>query len=353
MSFATMRAVDISPDAPHPPPASSLYINHSIPRPVAKPNECLIRVKAFGLNRADTLQRVGLYPLDPSWPKIMGLEFSGIIEEVGSEPRADRGLEWKVGDEVFGLAYGGCYAEFVAVHKRTIMKKPEKMSWGVAAGIPEVWFTSIQALYFVGNYSPTQTRTILWHAAASAVSIAGIQLSLAANSKLGHQPPRVYATARQDAKCSVATSLGATAAINTTTTPSWSTELKRLNNGKGVDLVIDFLGASAFAQNLDVLALDGCIVQLGLMGGMMLPEKVDISAFVLKRIRLEGSTLRTRDVEYQGRLLDMFEENVLEWLVGGQFKSGVETIVAWDEVGEMHGRLERNETKGKIVCLVD
>lgn len=149
------------------------------------------------------------------------------------------------------------------------------------------------------------------------------------------------------------TSLGATAAINTTTTPSWSAEIKRLNDGKGLDLVIDFLGASAFAQNLEVLALDGRMVQLGLMGGMMIPEKTNIAPFVMKRLRLEGSTLRTRAVEYQGKLVDYFEERVLERLVTGQFKSGVETIVGWEKVGEMHGRLERNETKGKIVCLVE
>jgi len=206
----------------------------------------------------------------------------------------------------------------------------------------------------VGEYSPKKTRAVLWHAAASAVSIAGIQLTLAANSTDPdhHPPPKVFATARQDAKCALAISLGATAAVNTTTTPSWTSEIKGLTNGQGVDLIIDFIGASVFAENLDLLAVDGRIVQLGLMGGGVLPEKTDISPLLRKRARLEGSTLRTRDNEYKSRLVDVFKEKALNKLVNGEFHDGSETVVGWERVGEMHDRIERNETKGKIVCLI-
>lgn len=118
-------------------PASSLFVNDAIPMPQIKPSECLVRIKAFGLNRADTMQREGKYPMPPWAPTIMGLEFSGVIEEVGSAA-VDEQHHWKKGDEVFGLAYGGCYAEYVNVSKRMLLRKPKELSWEQCAGVPEV-----------------------------------------------------------------------------------------------------------------------------------------------------------------------------------------------------------------------
>lgn len=116
-------------------PATALYINDGVPKPQPKPSECLIKVKAFGLNRADTVQREGKYPPPPGVTEILGLEFAGTVEEVGSEAR---GEEYRVGDEVFGLTYGGAYAEYVAVSKTMLLRKPRELSWEEAAGVPEV-----------------------------------------------------------------------------------------------------------------------------------------------------------------------------------------------------------------------
>ena len=217
--------------------------------------------------------------------------------------------------------------------------------------------TALQALRLVGQCSPT-TKSILWHAGASSVSIAGIQLSLNLSPA-----PKVYATTRQDAKCSfVVNDLGATAAINSTKPypnssgsegGTWSDELRRINNGDGIDLLIDYIGAPFFANNLAVLAQDGRIVQLGVLGGTVLEEKTDISAFIMKRATFVGSTLRSRDPEYQGVLRDLFAEEVLPKLVSGRYRMPLERVCSWKEIGEAHGLLEGNGTMGKVVCLVD
>lgn len=115
-------------------PISALFLNDRIEKPIPKATECLIKVKAFGLNRADTLQRMGGYPVPPGVTKIMGLEFAGLVEQVGDEA----GEDFKLGDEVFGLAYGGGYAEYVAVNKKMLVKKPKELSWEECAGTPEV-----------------------------------------------------------------------------------------------------------------------------------------------------------------------------------------------------------------------
>lgn len=176
-------------------------------------------------------------------------------------------------------------------------------------------------------------------------------------------PPSIFATTRQDSKCEfVVQKIGADAALNTTrsylkadgsTDGDWSDDVKRTNGGEGVDLVIDYVGAPYFASNLAVLARDGRVVQLGVLGGTVLPAGVDISAFVMKRVSFVGSTLRSRDAEYQGKLRDLFEEKVVPGLVSGLYKANVEQVLSWREMEKAHRMLEGNETMGKLVCVVD
>lgn len=131
----TLGTIDVRPGGT----PAGLFINPSAPKPVPSPNECLVRVKTFGLNRGDTLQREGRYPPPAGITNIMGLEFAGVIEEIGSDGHLDEGLEkWKKGDEVFGLLYGGGYAEFVVVDKRMLIAKTKELSWVVCGGLCEV-----------------------------------------------------------------------------------------------------------------------------------------------------------------------------------------------------------------------
>ncbi|KAF1979841.1 putative quinone oxidoreductase, partial [Bimuria novae-zelandiae CBS 107.79] len=334
----TMKAVDIKGGKG---PRSALHIA-SVPRPALASSQALVRIKAFGLNRMDLLQREGMYPVPPGASQILGVEFSGVIDELGASGGGKEGFA--KGDEVFGLAYGGAYAEYIAVSTHMLVRKPKELSWEQCAGIPETWITATQAMYLISKFTPG--KSILWHAAASSVSIAGIQLSLADKASA------VYATARQDEKCEfVVKELGATAAFNTTK-EDWAEEVLKATGGKGVDIIIDFIGAPYFADNLKALARDGVCVNLGAMGGTKLPEGVDVSAFVRKRITYVGSSLRSRDEEYQGKLRDQLVEHALPRFKDGRFKLLIDKVLPWEKIQEAHQLLEENKTKGKVICTI-
>ena len=253
----------------------------------------------------DLLQREGHYPVPPQAPKTLGVEFSGKIESLGSDANKnphtkDGSPEWKVGDEVFGLAYGGAYAEYIAVSTHMLMHKPKELSWEQCAGIPETWITATQAMYLVGGFE--SGKSILWHAGASSVSISGIQLSKAGAAS------KIFVTAGSQEKIDFCVNeLGATKGFNYHT-QDWAKEILKETGGKGVDIVVDYIGANYFQGNLDVATRDGRIVHLGAMSGTKLPDGVDIGAFIRKRVRFEGSSLRSRDEGYQGRLRDTLVE---------------------------------------------
>ncbi|KAF2031115.1 putative quinone oxidoreductase [Setomelanomma holmii] len=334
----TMRAIDIKNGKG---PVDALHIA-DVPKPKPGKSQALVKVKAFGLNRMDLLQREGHYPVPPGAPKILGVEFSGTIAELGQEGGGREGF--KEGDEVFGLAYGGAYAEYIAVSTHMLVRKPKELTWEQCAGIPETWITATQAMYLVGGFAAG--KSILWHAAASSVSISGIQLSKADSAST------VYATARQDSKCEFAVKeLGADAAFNTTS-QNWVEEVMKATDNKGVDIIVDFIGASYFQQNLDAIAKDGVIVNLGFMGGTKVPEGTDISAFIRKRCTFVGSSLRSREEEYQGKLRDQLVEHALPRFEDGRFKLFVEKVLPWEQIQDAHRLLEENKTKGKVICTI-
>ncbi|PGH17006.1 hypothetical protein AJ79_01390 [Helicocarpus griseus UAMH5409] len=331
----TMRAIDIKGGTG---PATSLFVNN-LPKPEPAAGEALVKIEAFGLNRMDLLQREGMYPVPPQAPSTLGVEFSGIVERLGDGDC----LDFKVGDEVFGLAYGGAYAEYISCSVQTLLHKPAELSWIEAAGIPETWFTAAQAMYLVGQFEPG--KSILWHAGASAVSISGIQLSKADNAS------NIYVTASSQEKIDFCVNkLGATAGYNYKT-QDWAAELKKATNGRGVDVIIDFIGASYFQSNLDAAALDGHIVNLAFLGGTKLPAGVDISLFLRKRLRYEGSSLRSRDTSYQKRLRDILLDHMPKFQ-DGSFKVYVEKVFPFEKIADAHLLMESNQTKGKIICTV-
>lgn len=286
----------------------------------------------------DIIQRRGFYPLPPQAPKTLGVEFSGIIESVGSTATGG----FKPGDEVFGLAYGGAYAEYIAVNTRMLLHKTSALSFEQCAAIPETWITATQALHMVLGFA--EGKSILWHAGASGVSIAGIQLSKVAGASA------VYATAGTQEKCDFITSeLGATAAFNYKT-KNWANEIKEKTGGKGVDFIVDFVGGDYFQKNLDVAAKDCRIVLLGTLSGGKVPN-ADISQILYKRIRIEGSTLRSRDVIYQGKLRDRLEEYIPDF-ENGKLKIIMDTVLPWEEIQEAHRHMEAANNSGKIVCTI-
>ncbi|KAK4104292.1 quinone oxidoreductase putative [Parathielavia hyrcaniae] len=341
---SVMKAVAIQNGAG---PATALHLNPSTPTPEPGPGQALIKVHAFGLNRMDLIQRQGHYPLPPQAPPTLGVEFSGTIVRLGPETHSET---LAPGDAVLGLAYGGAYAEYVAVSLRTIVRKPAHLTFEQAAGISETWSTATQALEFVlggvgGDVEQgKKKKSILWHAGASGVSIAGIQLSRLAGASA------VFATAGTPDKCRfVERELGATRAINYKE-EDWVAEILKETGGEGVDLVVDFVGGSYFQKNLDVVAKDGRICMLGLMGGAV-ADKANIAQLLYKRVRVEGSTLRSRDVHYQGRLVAKLAE-YLPRLESGELKLFIDKVLPWEDIVEAHKLLEANKTMGKIICTI-
>ena len=200
-------------------------------------------------------------------------------------------------------------------------------------------------MYLVGEYSPG--KSILWHAGASSVSIAGVQLSKADKASA------IYVTAGSQEKIDFCVKeLGATAGFNYHT-QDWAKEILQATDGKGVDVVIDFIGQNYFQGNLDVAARDGRIVHLGAMSGTKRPAGVDMGAFVRKRVRFEGSTLRSRDEDYQGKLRNTLVEHSIPKLKDGSFQVPIEKVFPWEDVVKAHQLMESNQTKGKIVCRID
>ncbi|KAK7952247.1 zinc-binding dehydrogenase [Apiospora aurea] len=334
-----MRAVDIKGGTG---PASALFINDATPVPAPKEGDALVKIKAFGLNRMDLLQREGKYPLPPQAPLTLGVEFSGTVESLGAGDHGD----FKVGDAVFGLAYGGAYAEYIAVSSKMLLHKSDHLSWEQAAAIPETWITATQALHLVGEFAGAG-KTALWHAGASGVSIAGIQLSRDAGAA------SVFATAGTDEKCRfVERELGATAAYNYKTTEDWDKRILEATGGKGVDLIVDFIGAPYFQRNLNVAGRDCRWVSLGQMGGSVLPADINIGALLFKRVRLEGSTLRSREPDYQARLRDKLAEYIPHFKEGGALKVLIDTVLPWEEIVKAHELMESNSSTGKIICTI-
>ncbi|KAK4062818.1 uncharacterized protein Triagg1_9688 [Trichoderma aggressivum f. europaeum] len=333
--MSLMKAVDIRGGTGE---RDALFINDHTPKPTPGKGQALVKIKAFGINRMDIIQRLGEYPVPPQAPKTLGVEFSGIIETFGPGNHST----FNKGDEVLGLAYGGAYAEYIAVSSKMLIHKPHAVSWEEAAAIPETWITATQSLHKVLEF--TSGKSILWHAGASGVSVAGIQLSRLAGASA------IYATAGSDEKCEFVTSqLGATAAFNYKT-QDWVSEIKEATGGKGVDFIIDYVGADYFQKNLDVAARDCRIVLLWLLSGGKVPD-ADISQILFKRIRIEGSTLRSRDEEYQGELRDKLETYMPEF-EAGRLKIIIDKILSWQDIVEAHKYMEENKSLGKIVCTI-
>lgn len=324
-------------------PLENLYIKSDTPKPSPSGSQLLIKIHAFGINRMDLLQREGKYPLPPQAGPIMGVEFSGTVESLGPDLSSK---DWQIGEKVFGLAYGGAYAEYITNPASMTIKMPTELSFEQCAGLPEVWFTAIQALYLVGCLSPQKHERVLIHAGASGVGLAAIQLCKEAGCKA------VYATAGSPKKLALCEKLGATLAINYHT-HSFADEIqKQQGDGVGeVDLILDFIGADYWSQNIAVCARDARIVYLATLSGSQ--TTIDIGPILYKRLRIQGTTLRSRDLGYQADLRQRFEALALDQLKNGAFVAHVDKVYEWSDIQAAQGRMERNEGDGgKIICRV-
>ncbi|MGB0521840.1 MAG: NAD(P)H-quinone oxidoreductase [Flammeovirgaceae bacterium] len=304
-----------------------------VAKPSVQAHQILVKVKATALNRADLAQRQGLYPPPKGESEIMGLEVAGVVEEVGSKVG-----DWEKGDRVFALLAGGGYAEYVVLDERLAMPIPAHLSFQEAAGIAEVFLTAYQAIVWLANLQ--QDETILIHAGASGVGTAAIQLA----KKLG---AKVIATVGSPAKISHCLSLGANLVINYKK-EDFAARVKATTEGKGVDVIIDFIGASYYKQNIKSIGFDGRWVVLAMLGGRML-DGFDFGRLLMKRIKMMGSTLRAREIDYKSRLIDEFRERCLPSFSDGSLKPVIDQTFDWEEVAEAHRYMAANKNIGKII----
>lgn len=336
-----MRSVAIKDDKG---PIDNLYITEDTAKPSPKSKELLIKVHAFGLNRMDLMQREGKYPLPPQAGPIMGVEFAGVVEQIGPDLEGEK---WSKGERVFGLAYGGAYAEYIVNPSAMTIRMPDGLSFEQCAGIPEVWFTAIQALYLVGELDPSKKERVLVHAGASGVGLAAIQLCRDAGCR------KIYATAGSPTKLELCEKMGATKAINYKKEDFGEVIKKDGEGGEdgAVDLILDFIGANYWDSNIAIAARDCRIVYLAAMSGST--KTIEIMQILFKRLRIQGTTLRSRDPQYQGALRSKFEEIALQHLINGEFKAHIDKVYDWADIKLAQGRMERNEGDGgKIICTI-
>lgn len=304
-------------------------------KPFPKENEILVKVSATALNRADTMQRRGMYPPPPGASPVLGMEIAGTVFQLGNKVE-----KWQEGDKVFGLIPGGGYAEYAVIHQDMAMKIPESFSFEQAAAIPEVFLTAYQALIWHGRLQ--KGETVLVHAGASGVGTAAIQLA----KEMG---ARMFVTASRE-KHQICLNLGAEKAIDYKS-EDFSEKILEYTNGKGVDLIIDFVAGPYLNQNIKSLAVDGRMVILATLGGGKVDD-LDMRSILMKRLTIIGSTLRSRSIDYQIRLTKEFATYALEKFKSGKIKPVIDSVFDWSEAGKAHQYMEENRNRGKIVLRV-
>jgi len=303
--------------------------------PTPKPDEILVKVAATALNRADILQREGKYPPPKGASPVLGLEMSGEVEEVGKNV-----TKWKIGDKVFGLLPGGGYAEFAAIHQDMALPVPENLILTEAAAIPEVFLTAYQALFWLGKLQ--KSETVLIHAGGSGVGTAAIQLA-----KM--QGAEVLITA-SSGKHKICKDLGADVTIDYQA-QDFQQEVMNYTDGKGVNLIIDFIAGPYFHQNIDSLSKDGRLVLLAVLGGGKV-ENFNLMKLLAKRLQITASTLRSRSLSYQIELTKEFWKTKATHFQSGKLKPIIDTVFDWRDVQEAHRFMEENKNVGKVVLEI-
>ena len=324
-----MRAVTISS-----PGGTEVLSWDDVPAPSPGPGELLIEVDAAGVNRADILQRRGLYPPPddaPAWP---GLEVSGRILELGSGVTG-----WAAGDPLCALLSGGGYAERVVVPVQLALPVPDGVSLREAAALPEAAATAWSNLVDVGGLRPGET--VLVHGGSGGVGSVAVQLAAALGA-------RVIATARDAERCELVRDLGADVAISYADTDVAAAVLEE-TGGRGVDVVLDILGAGALGANIESLATGGRLVVIGLQRGAR--AELDLGVLLRKRLTIAGTTLRSRPLAERAGILAELREHVWPLVASGLVRPVVHAEVPMDRAGEAHELLDSGEVFGKLLLV--
>jgi putative PIG3 family NAD(P)H quinone oxidoreductase len=303
------------------------------PSPTGK--EVLVRVRASALNRADLLQRKGFYPAPKGFPeRIPGLEFAGEVAETGANV-----TNFKPGDRVLGITAGGAQAEFLLTDASLLARIPDNLSFTEAAAVPEAFITAHDAIFTNGDL--TENESLLIHAVGSGVGLAALQLAKARNIK-------VFGTSRTADKLAECEKFGLDEAILAAGDETNFAEIIReRNDGIGVDVILDLVGAAYFAQNIESLNLKGRIVFVGTTGGAK--ADLNFSQIMSKRLRIIGTVLRARSILEKAEATEKFVQEVVPLLASGALKPNIDRIYKAEEIRTAHEYLESNASFGKIV----
>jgi NADPH2:quinone reductase len=305
------------------------------PMPVPGAGEVLIRVSASGVNRPDVLQRKGHYPAPSGASDIPGLEVAGVIEQGDASALAAAGFG--LGDRVCALVAGGGYAQWCVAPIAQCLPVPEGLTDVQAASLPETFFTVWSNLMDRGQLKAGES--VLIQGGTSGIGVTAIQIAKAFGA-------RVFATAGSDEKCAACVALGADAAINYKTS-DFQTEIARLTDGQGVDVILDMVAGSYVAKEVQCLREDGRLVIISVQGGVQ--SELDAGLVLRRRLTLTGSTLRARPVAFKAAIAQACLNRVWPLLVSGQIKPVIHSVFAALDAYKAHALMESNQHIGKIV----
>jgi putative PIG3 family NAD(P)H quinone oxidoreductase len=316
--------------------ADSKLAWNEVPTPTPGAGEVLIKVQATAINRADLMQRMGMYPPPAGASEIMGLECAGIVASIGEGV-----TRWKEGDEVCALLAGGGYGEYATAPEGSVLPVPAGLSMVQAACLPEVFATAYLNMYIEANLK--EGEKVILHAGASGVGTAGIQLAKAFGNPC-------FVTAGTDEKIQACLDLGAAAGVNRKT-ESFLDKATIFAGESGVDLILDPVGGGYLQDNLKLLGLGGRLVLIGLMGG--LSSEIDLTQMLRKRLRVIGSTLRTRPVAEKAEIMGQLETRVWPKIVSGEIKPILDTVFPITDIEQAHELVSSDTTVGKVVLLIE
>ena len=326
-----MRAVTVSE-----PGGPDVLTLSELPDPEPGTGEIVIDVSATAVNRADLLQRQGMYPPPPGASEIIGLECSGIVSAVGPEAG-----DWQVGDQVCALLAGGGYATRVCVPAGQVMPVPDGVDLVTAAALPEVACTVWSNVFMVAGLQPDEH--LLVHGGAGGIGTFAIQLA----SALG---ARVLTTAGSAEKLAVCTDLGADVAINYRE-EDFVAAVREATDGHGADVILDNMGASYLGRNVEALATEGRLVIIGMQGGTK--GELDISILLRKRGAVVATALRSRPTAEKTAICAAVAEHVWPLVAEGRIRPVVHTTLPLAEAGDAHALMEAGDNVGKILLTTD
>ncbi len=327
----TMRHVAVS--APGGPEALGMA-KGPVPKPAL--GELLIRVEAAGINRPDIQQRKGAYPPPPGASPLLGLEVAGTVAALGEGVTG-----WSEGDRACGLANGGGYADYCAIPVGQCLPWPTGYDAIRAAALPETYFTVWANLFMLGGLAAGETALV--HGGTSGIGTTAIQLAHARGA-------RIYATAGSREKCDACLRLGADGAVNYREA-DFVDSVREWTARRGVDVLLDMVGAPYFTRNLKSLAMDGRLVFIAFLGGNKL-DQLDLTSIMTRRLHVTGSTMRPRTAAQKAEIAAALRQEVWPLLDAGRCGPLIDRVFPIDQAADAHRLMESSEHIGKIVLRV-